>query len=136
MSDATRLRAPVVVAEEAGHDPDPLAALSYVSTPVVPFSDRDLSDLLLGARAFNAHHGITGRLLVLEGPGDRVARFFQWIEGAETAVEACFARIEADPRHARIEVLFRGGVLARRYPGWDMGLGRTAAAEVFEAAAR
>lgn len=104
-----------------GHTADALHALAYLSTPTEPFSDRDLSDLLLSARRWNAAHGVTGKLVVLE-EGDRVARFAQWIEGPPEALEACIGRIFADPRHEGIDIRRRGPVDERRFPDWDMAI--------------
>ena len=103
-----------------GHEPDPVHALAYVSTPTVPFSDRDLSDLLLSARSFNAAHGITGKLIVMEDDRDAVVRFAQWIEGPPAALAACLERIRADTRHATQQVQAHGSIPGRRFPGWDM----------------
>lgn len=100
--------------------PDPVHALAYVSTPTVPFSDRDLSDLLLSARSWNAEHSITGKLLVLENDQGEVVRFAQWIEGAPAHLEACLVRIRADDRHAPEDIRQHGEVSGRRFPGWDM----------------
>ena len=104
-----------------GIEPDTLHAVSYLSTPVVPFSDRELSDLMLSARRYNAAHGVTGKLVVLED-GDRVTQFAQWIEGPRLALEACVRRILDDPRHAGFDVRRRGAVDGRRFPGWDMDI--------------
>ena len=104
-----------------GHDPDPVHALAYVSTPTVPFSDRDLSDLLLAARRWNVRHAVTGKLVVLEDDG-RLVRFAQWIEGPRSEIEAGVRRILADPRHGEFDVRRRGPVEARRFPGWDMAI--------------
>ena len=112
---------PVPELDVVGHAPDPLHALAYVSTPTVPFSDRDLSDLLLSARRFNAAHGVTGKLVVLED-GDRVVRFAQWVEGPPAALETCLRRILADPRHGDVDVRRSGPVPARRFPVWDMAI--------------
>ena len=107
--------------EVVGIDPDPLHAIAYLSTPTVPFEDRDVADLLFAARHWNAIYEITGKLVVLE-EGDRVVRFLQWIEGPAPALDACFERIRADTRHDDIEVRFRGAVEARRFPAWDMAI--------------
>lgn len=131
MSDTSTPSEPIAEPEVVGFEPDPLVALAYTSTPTVDFADRDVVDLLFAARRWNAHYGITGRLVVLEA-GDRVARFYQWIEGPEAALQACFARIEADPRHADIEVRFQGPVAGRKFPGWDMGI-QKADSEAFDA---
>ncbi len=103
-----------------GLDPEPLHALAYVSTPTEPFSDRDLSDLLLSARSWNAAHGVTGKLLVLEDDAGHVVQFAQWLEGAPDVLAACLDRIHADPRHQLGDVREHGAVGGRRFPGWDM----------------
>ena len=120
-------------AEVVGHAADPLHALAYLSTPAEPFSDRDLSDLLLAARRWNAAHGVTGKLVVLEDD-DRVVRFAQWIEGPRSALEACVRRIVEDPRHDEIDVRRRGPVEVRRFPGWDMAI-QPASTATFDRAA-
>lgn len=120
-------------AEVVGHEPDPLHALAYLSTPTAPFSDRDLSDLLLAARRWNAAHAVTGKLVVLERDG-RVVRFAQWIEGPRTALEACVRRIFEDDRHGDFDVRRRGPAERRRFPGWDMAI-EEAPPEAFDAAA-
>ena len=102
-------------------DPDSLWAFAYVSTPAVPFSDRDLSDLMIAARASNAADGLSGKLVVLE-EGDRVLRFAQWIEGPRWGLAGAIARILRDTRHGDFEVRHLGAVAERRFPGWDMAL--------------
>lgn len=119
--------------EILGHAPEPLHALAYFSTPTVPFSDQEVNDLLLAARTWNAAHGITGKLIVLE-EGDRVIRFAQWIEGPRSEMEACIRRIVTDERHGRIDVRRRGPVEARRFPDWDMAF-EPSAPTAFEAKA-
>lgn len=101
--------------------PEPLHALAYLSTPSVAFSDRDVTGLLFSARRANAALEITGKLVVLEDEG-AVVRFLQWIEGPPQAVAVCFERIEGDPRHRDIDVRFRGPIVARRFPTWDMAI--------------
>ena len=103
-----------------GHDPEPVHALAYLSTPTVPFTDRDLSDLLLSARRWNAEHGVTGKLLVLEDEDGAVVRFAQWIEGSPGQLAACLERIRGDDRHVPEGVHEHGEVPGRRFPGWDM----------------
>ena len=103
-----------------GLDPEPVHALTYLSTPTVTFDDRALSDLLLAARSWNAEHGVTGKLLVLEDDDGRVVQFAQWIEGPPTALAACLERIRADGRHQTQGVRAHGLVSGRRFPGWDM----------------
>jgi hypothetical protein len=98
----------------------PLFAAAYVSVPTVAFSDRDLSDLLLSARRWNAEHGVTGKLVVAETDDRRVERFVQWLEGEADDVRAALRRIRADTRHDRLELQFFAPVPARRFATWDM----------------
>ena len=115
-----------------GVEGEPLRAFAYLSTPVVPFSDRDLSELLRSARLFNAARDVTGKLVVLE-EDDGVTRFAQWIEGPADALALCVGRIEADTRHTDLQVVRRGPVAARRFPGWDMAI-QPASSSTFEMA--
>ena len=109
------------MADVIGIEPEPLCAFAYLSTPTAPFSDRDLSDLLLAARHANAAHRVTGKLVVLEGAAG-VVRFAQYVEGPEGSLAAVVERILADPRHGGFEVRRQGPVPARRFPGWDMAI--------------
>lgn len=93
----------------------------YVSTAAVPFSDRDLSDLLLAARRTNVLHGVTGKLVVLESR-NRVLRFAQVVEGTPEGLRVVVERIRADPRHMDIQVVLDGPVRRRRFENWDMAI--------------
>ncbi|MEM0964248.1 MAG: BLUF domain-containing protein [Bacteroidota bacterium] len=104
-----------------GLEPPSLHAIAYVSTPTVSFSDRDLSDLLLASRRWNAQYGVTGKLVVLEEEGE-IVQFAQWIEGAPADLEACFARITSDGRHRSLDIRRQGPVEMRRFPDWDMAI--------------
>ena len=104
-----------------GQTPDPVHALAYFSTPTAPFADRDLSDLLLSARRWNAEHGITGKLIVLEDEAGEVVQFAQWIEGEPSALKRCLERIQGDARHRIGDIREHGSISGRRFPGWDMG---------------
>lgn len=68
------------------------------------------------ARARNASDGITG-LLVFDG-----LRFCQHFEGPRDKVLSLMARLNADPRHAEIRVLFEGPLVQRRYQRFEIGL--------------
>ena len=57
--------------------------------------------------------------------------FIQSLEGERDAVEATYARIEADRRHRNARIVSKGKVAARLFPTWAMGLAtRTAPNEV------
>lgn len=71
------------------------------------------------ARVRNASEGITG-LLVFDG-----MRFCQHFEGPRRQVLGLLNRLEADPRHTEMRVVYEGELLGRRYRRFDMGLAQT-----------
>jgi hypothetical protein len=87
----------------------------YASAAAVPFSESDLSTLLLRARANNERLGVTGLLLFHEGS------FLQVLEGEEAALEALFSIISADKRHDHVVKLLAREVADRHFAGWNMG---------------
>ncbi|MEJ7687028.1 MAG: BLUF domain-containing protein [Variovorax sp.] len=68
------------------------------------------------ARARNAAEGVTG-LLVFDG-----MRFCQHFEGPSRQVLRLMSRLETDPRHTHIRVVYEGALAARRYQRFDLGL--------------
>lgn len=96
-------------------------AAAYVSTATRPFTDRDLSDLLLSARRRNAVDGITGKLYAVEQDG-QLLQFVQWIEGEADLVRACLQRIRDDARHTDLRIQYFGPTERRRFPDWDMDI--------------
>lgn len=91
-----------------------LYCLSYVSTQTRPMSNSDLLGLLELSRERNARLGITGLLMHREGS------YFQILEGEEEEVRALFAKIEADGRHDRVEVVTEGPSGSRDFSDWQM----------------
>jgi hypothetical protein len=90
--------------------------LVYSSRETQPFSSDELKALLLKSRLRNRELGITG-MLIYDG-----GAFLQALEGDQSAVAATFARIERDPRHCDVAVLFRDSTAAERQFGqWSMG---------------
>ncbi|WP_412069741.1 BLUF domain-containing protein [Rubrivirga sp. IMCC43871] len=106
-----------------GYEEPVLRTFGYISDPAVAFSDRDLSDLLLSARRFNARHDVTGKLVVLEDETG-ITRFAQVIEGPAESIAVVTARIKSDPRHGRLQVVVQGDIDGRRFAGWDMAIAR------------
>lgn len=113
-----------------GYEEPTLRTFGYISDPTVAFSDRDLSDLLLSARRFNARHDVTGKLVVLEDETG-ITRFAQVIEGPAESITVVTARIKSDPRHGSLQVVVQGDIEGRRFAGWDMAIARVES-EVFE----
>lgn len=103
-----------------------LYALVYRSRPTERLSARALTSLLMTARRWNAEHGLTGRLVVVE-PGDGSTGWFtQYLEGPELAVRTCLDRIGQDRRHRDLEVVASRSIARRRYPDWHMDIEATA----------
>lgn len=89
--------------------------LGYTSTETRPMPVGELWALLETARAANEKLDITGLLL------HRQHSFFQVLEGGKEDVLDVFARIQADDRHKRVEVLFEGEIDSREFNDWRMG---------------
>lgn len=86
-------------------DVAPAAALTMQAT---------LRDILLVSHRLNGEGGITG-LLLCNG-----AWFVQILEGEESQVRACYARIERDARHISPTVRLLRPVEEREYSRWSM----------------
>ena len=95
--------------------------LVYVSTARPGAGPTGYQAILDVARRNNRRDGITG-LLYADGK-----RFLQALEGPEAAVEAVFARIQADPRHRAIVLLSCRAVETREFGDWEMAHLTTAA---------
>lgn len=109
-----------------------LVRIVYLSH-AVPGLDPDaiIGDILDVSRRNNARAGVTGALIYNRGS------FGQVLEGPEAAVEDTFGRIEADPRHAEIQVLDLKTIDARAFGDWSMGfVGRPSSMPSGEAEAR
>ncbi|MEL6452961.1 MAG: BLUF domain-containing protein [Pseudomonadota bacterium] len=93
----------------------------YTSNGHAPLGPDALSEILNVSRRNNARDGISGMLLYHRN------RFFQTLEGDEAAVNACLARIEADPRHVSVRTLQTLRVETRVFSRWRMGFADVAA---------
>lgn len=71
----------------------PIFRLSYLSKPVVPFTDADFDDIETKSIKANSMRDVTGLLIVHDD------KILQVLEGRESAVRELYAKIEADPRH-------------------------------------
>ncbi|WP_053353732.1 BLUF domain-containing protein [Leucobacter musarum] len=92
-----------------------LHSLVYSSRSTSAFTEAQLPDLLVRARAHNAAAGVTGMLLYRQG------RFIQFLEGADRDVHALFTAIHADPRHESVRVLLDEPIEQRQFQDWTMG---------------
>ncbi len=92
-----------------------LYSLGYASTQTAPMGAAGLITLLNEAREFNQSHDISGLLL------HRGDSFLQVIEGRKGDVLELYQRIQADPRHDRVETLFEDYIEEREFSDWQMG---------------
>ena len=90
-----------------------LKQIIYSSQPF-GFDVPTLSGILMDARRCNNRDGITGALVC------RNDIFLQLLEGPADMVDAAYARIARDDRHANITQLAAGPVSARMFGDWDM----------------
>ena len=87
----------------------------YSSAAVAPFSESELTELLVAARVNNGRLGVTGILLYHEGS------FLQALEGDELVLKSLYEKIGKDKRHHRLVTLLRRQVDARHFDQWQMG---------------
>jgi hypothetical protein len=78
--------------------------------------ESDLSEIVSKARFSNQKNSVTGVLLFRGGI------FLQLIEGEKKDVENLYRKIEKDPRHSNLIILFQQESQDRVFPNWDMGL--------------
>lgn len=90
-----------------------LKQLVYVSQPF-GYDGATLGAILLDARRCNLRDGITGALVC------RHDVYLQLLEGPADKVDAAYARILRDDRHAGIKDLVNRSVTERIFPDWAM----------------
>ncbi len=90
-----------------------LTQLIYISQPF-GYDGPTLGAILLDARRCNERDGITGALVC------RHDVYLQLLEGPATKVEATYARICRDDRHAEVKELVRRTVEERIFADWAM----------------
>ena len=90
-----------------------LTQLIYMSQPF-GYDGPTLGAILLDARRCNERDGITGALVC------RHDVYLQLLEGPQKEVEATYARIKRDDRHAEVVELVRRTVTTRIFADWAM----------------
>jgi hypothetical protein len=103
-----------------------LISLVYLSEAVVPFSKRDLTELLTKSRENNSTLGVTGMLLYKKG------NFLQALEGEREKVLELYKKIARDFRHRRVTSLSSAKVTQREFPDWSMGFHDLSSAEAIK----
>jgi hypothetical protein len=86
----------------------------YSSSATKPLSPQELADILETARFHNETTGITGMLLYRRG------HFLQVLEGADDHLSALLEKLNRDPRHRQLRVLFDERIAARAFGAWSM----------------
>ena len=92
----------------------PIFRLTYLSKPVIPFTDAVLDDIESKSVGANNERDVTGLLIV---HGDRI---LQMIEGREEAVRELYAKIEADSRHTITKLVSAAEDEERFLMTWNM----------------
>lgn len=93
----------------------PLEHLIYVSTARTELGSAELERIIESAVRHNTANGLTGMLLYSRGT------FLQVLEGEAEALDECWQRLHADPRHHGLMEIVREPVAGRSFPGWAMG---------------
>ena len=94
---------------------------AYVSRAAEAMTQESLLSLLQQCLANNEASGVTGMLLY----GNDT--FLQVLEGEEAVLHTVVEKIEKDPRHSKIHILYRKAIENRQYSDWSMGFRRVSA---------
>jgi hypothetical protein len=94
--------------------PPALWTLGYVSVAIHALAPGQLEHILHSSRRDNPVYGVTGLLVHCEGT------FMQVLEGPREGVHEIFRRIQANPVHTSIHVLFDERIEHREFGGWSM----------------
>ena len=89
--------------------------ICYSSQAVRPFDAHHLARLLARARVNNQRVGVGGLLLYED------QCFIQVLEGDARKVMRLFERIQLDPRHNHMRLIFRQEIESPSFPEWSMG---------------
>lgn len=73
-----------------------------------------LSEIMTVSQRNNTRDGISGVLLYHD------LEFFQVLEGDQSLVENCYERIQHDPRHSSISLMWKGESETRAFAAWAM----------------
>jgi hypothetical protein len=93
----------------------PLFHCIYASAATRRFTTPELTSLLQQSRENNQRIGATGMLLHSE------SSFFQVLEGSEDVLQALYAKIALDPRHAQVTRIIWEPIAERTFDAWSMG---------------
>ncbi len=94
--------------------PPVLVRALYVSRAVGPQTGTVTAQILAGAQAHNAAHGVTG--VLCQGQG----LYLQVLEGERAEINRLYGQILQDRRHHDVQMLLFDEVAERRFAGWSM----------------
>ena len=92
-----------------------LVRLLYASRATAKIDCAAITDIMHLSHEHNPPKGITGILC----HSDKI--YMQVLEGGREAINALYAKILRDPRHADVVLLHYEEIVERRYAGWTMG---------------
>ena len=91
-----------------------MKSVLYVSVADPELGIDGIHSIVSHSQQRNAADGITG-IMLYNG-----SNFLQLIEGDEAAIDACYARIQRDPRHSGVATLREELIAVREFPAWAM----------------
>ena len=92
-----------------------LVRLLYASRATGKIDCAAVQDIMQQSHSHNPHNGITGILC----HSDKL--YMQVLEGGRDVINALYAKILRDPRHADVTLLHYEEIGERHYAGWTMG---------------
>lgn len=95
----------------------------YTSVAETPFTQAELEQILVRARAKNHELRVTGMLLYSAG------QILQVLEGEPNTVRQLYDTIAHDARHNHVATIAEGTSDRRLFPDWSMGFGEASAPE-------
>lgn len=98
--------------------------LVYTSVATERMPKSKLYKILVQARGNNRLAGITGLLVFVDG------MFLQVLEGEADSVAQILQKINADPRHKDIKVIYQGDTDQRTFSSWQMAYVNPSAKEL------
>ncbi|MAO55133.1 MAG: hypothetical protein CMM61_05485 [Rhodospirillaceae bacterium] len=93
-----------------------LRQILYTSQSAPPMTEVGCRDILAKSHENNRRDGITGLLVLLPN-----GTFVQILEGERSVLQSTMQRIERDPRHNNVGVIFDIEVPQRSFADWEMG---------------
>lgn len=88
--------------------------IAYTSEYVGSDLQSDLKQIVAASQQNNPRTGITGVMF------SHSNRFLQFLEGPHTDVQQLMNRIDQDPRHTKLHILFDEAIPERGFAKWNM----------------